>query len=1223
MELFNNKIVCNEKVGIGTNDPQGMLQINGDIYYGNTHKTLPLYVKGTGKNNALNSKIILGGDTIIDQFFRGLILIIIDGTNLTVKNFDIVGYISKNILDYSNDWLEVSSGSSITGSNRPINWLPYQNVDSENKIFHNEVGPFGNSESIWKTESLDSDNAGWDGGWNTDTFNVDTSYGYLYTVYFKPTVYSKSANSSNEQSVLNFFFGCRQVRHLDSDNVSDNPYFISSVQMKNAGLLENRWYLAVGTILPSSTPTNATQTMPNSLTGIYDTVTRTKINISSSLLFDWRHVNNINTHRAGVIYGGNNIGEKVEFARPGVYKIDGTEPSLQDLLGSRYDIYGYTYKPSSDLAYKIKNMTNTDIGILVGCDSINRRMSNNLKEVALRVGLTKLYQGIGYRQPYAAVFCGTSTDNDNLDIYSRGYTKDVIERLESSERRNSGLNAPPAVINTILSTDGVNPAITGASSVSAIWGDQKRFYPTVKSQFENRTNSTKIKGNVIIDNYGIIKVACGETHSLILLNNRKVLGLGQKKYLGINNSSTTGSYLPIYINITAIDISCGKSHSLYLTDAGRVFAFGDNTYGQLGDNSTTERLSYVTVNNTAGYNNENAMTISCGHFHSMILLNTGKVVSFGRNDKGQLGDGTGGNTNDSSNIPVAVSTDSSNGNDYNGENAIAIACGTEHSMILLNTGKVLSFGKNFSGQLGNGTSGSVNNTNKPIAVSTTTDYTGSNAIAIASGGSHSMILLNSGKVLSFGWNSSGQLGDGSTIDKITPVTVSTTGTGNEYDGSNAIAINCNQNNSIILLNTGKVLSFGNNFNGQLGDGTSSNRNTPTPVSTDSSNGNEYDGSNAIAIINGYNYSMILLNTGKIMGFGKNDYNQLGLNNTSNQLTPILSSTYNCGGNLGVNVNNPEVKLEIKHLSDNLTLNNTLPERHILISRVIDNNGWFISNYQDPNSDPTFYLRFINSYYWYNNALVYFYISNNGVLGPTSFTGQHLNLLNKNIDKSYYGLIVSSTGKYINLKNQLKPSINESLPICNITNIYNDKKVFGVISDKEDDNRIYTSGNTISSLLKYNNNEQRMRINSLGEGGIWVSNKNDNLKNGDYITSSSIPGYGIKQIINKGLITNYTVAKITCNCDFNLNKIIKQKLKIINETDSNNNTIKNIDYNENGDFQYEDDLDDNNNQQLIYEYKTRFLLSDGTQITKEEYDNKLSLNEEVYIACFVGCTYHCG
>ena len=168
-----------------------------------------------------------------------------------------------------------------------------------------------------------------------------------------------------------------------------------------------------------------------------------------------------------------------------------------------------------------------------------------------------------------------------------------------------------------------------------------------------------------------------------------------------------------------------------------------------------------------------------------------------------------------------------------------------------------------------------------------------------------------------------------------------------------------------------------------------------------------------------------------------------------------------------------------------------------------------------------------------------------------FTGQHRSILNKNIDENSIGLIVSSNGKYININNSLNTNINESLPICSITSIDNDTKVFGVISDKEDtnSNRDYSSGNFVSSYEKTNKNEQRMYINSLGEGAIWVCNKNDVLVNGDYISSSSVVGYGQKQILEEGTLKNFTVAKITCNCDFSLTKIVKQKLKVITTTET--------------------------------------------------------------------------
>lgn len=243
-----------------------------------------------------------------------------------------------------------------------------------------------------------------------------------------------------------------------------------------------------------------------------------------------------------------------------------------------------------------------------------------------------------------------------------------------------------------------------------------------------------------------------------------------------------------------------------------------------------------------------------------------------------------------------------------------------------------------------------------------------------------------------------------------------------------------------------------------------------------------------------------------------------------------------------------------------------------------------------------------------------------------FTGQHINILNTNITTLSIGLIVSSSGNYLNTDNSLNCKINESLPICILSNIDNDKKVFGIISDKEDLNssREYGSGTYVSVNQKKNINEQRVFINSLGEGAIWVCNKNGSLDNGDYITSTTVQGYGMKQTLNESLLANYTVAKITCDCSFSLTKIVKQKLKVTTTTDDEGNTTTAIDYDINGDVQYEDELDEQGNQQMVYPLETRFLDSSGNQLVDEtDYTTRLGNGESVYIACFVGCTYHCG
>ena len=100
----------------------------------------------------------------------------------------------------------------------------------------------------------------------------------------------------------------------------------------------------------------------------------------------------------------------------------------------------------------------------------------------------------------------------------------------------------------------------------------------------------------------------------------------------------------------------------------------------------------------------------------------------------------------------------------------------------------------------------------------------------------------------------------------------------------------------------------------------------------------------------------------------------------------------------------------------------------------------------------------------------------------------------------------------------------------------DKRVFGVISGMDSEGE-FKIGN-----IKFKNNDilPRIIIQSSGEGGIWVSNINGNLNNGDLITTSPISGLGMRQ--NSGYVTNYSIAKITCECNFKSKKCIVIKYK---------------------------------------------------------------------------------
>jgi hypothetical protein len=204
--------------------------------------------------------------------------------------------------------------------------------------------------------------------------------------------------------------------------------------------------------------------------------------------------------------------------------------------------------------------------------------------------------------------------------------------------------------------------------------------------------------------------------------------------------------------------------------------------------------------------------------------------------------------------------------------------------------------------------------------------------------------------------------------------------------------------------------------------------------------------------------------------------------------------------------------------------------------------------------PTFYLqRYNNSWrfrHYTNNYLdidwngaTKAYIRHDRAAALINFTGQHRCFVydvkcqdatnhkgmvvsaNKN---TYYDMSQSTT-ELITGKRAI--TINESLPLVSLSNVAYDKTCFGVVSDAEDPNgnREGAMGNIVSVHEKQLG-DNRVFINSVGEGSIWVCDINGNLESGDYITTSNVLGYGMKQ--DDDILHNYTVAKTTMDCDFN-------------------------------------------------------------------------------------------
>ena len=293
--------------------------------------------------------------------------------------------------------------------------------------------------------------------------------------------------------------------------------------------------------------------------------------------------------------------------------------------------------------------------------------------------------------------------------------------------------------------------------------------------------------------------------------------------------------------------------------------------------------------------------------------------------------------------------------------------------------------------------------------------------------------------------------------------------------------------------------------------------------------------------------------GSLTGGKKVDYSVLTWGDTSDLFARLFRYHlyFGKGGSSDCSSTLSRSSLYISHTNTSDTSSNPL----IQLSNYMSNTSYSLGIYFHTGCLPGYSNNIypvIKCSYTYLYFAVYgnycAYLSSTNV-GGLDFTGQHRASTDETIKQDniqdYVGLIVISTGKIKSLINgEIKEgkdaiTINEAIPVVSLSNIEHDKRVFGVISCGEDTNnandeqgniREYKTG-ALTSIIHKPIDDKRIYINSVGEGALWVNNLNGNIENGDYITSSNISGLGMKQ--DDDFLHNYTVAKSTMNCDFNL------------------------------------------------------------------------------------------
>lgn len=353
-------------------------------------------------------------------------------------------------------------------------------------------------------------------------------------------------------------------------------------------------------------------------------------------------------------------------------------------------------------------------------------------------------------------------------------------------------------------------------------------------------------------------------------------------------------------SIRFVSVAAGGVHTCALTSAGGVKCWGGNQFGQLGDGTTITRTTPVDVIGLT----KGVLAISVGDWHTCVLTLSGGVKCWGSNSDGQLGDGSTINRS----TPVDVSglrtgvkaivagagntcaltlsggvkcwgwkNTYAEGGDVMSNKRLtpetineitsgveAIAIGTAHTCILTSVGGVKCWGSNGEGQLGDGTT--LKRAMPVDVIGLTTDV-----IAIAASGYQTCALTSSGGVKCWGINITGTLGDSITFNSAVPVDIN----GMQSDVS---VIHMGGTHICALILDGKIRCWGDNSQGQLGDGTIIQQSAPIGV-----NGLE---SGIIDIATGSLHTCVLTSDGIIKCWGANFAGQLGDSTTSQKFTPV-------------------------------------------------------------------------------------------------------------------------------------------------------------------------------------------------------------------------------------------------------------------------------------------------------------------------------------------------
>ncbi|KAE9602763.1 putative regulator of chromosome condensation 1/beta-lactamase-inhibitor protein II [Lupinus albus] len=354
----------------------------------------------------------------------------------------------------------------------------------------------------------------------------------------------------------------------------------------------------------------------------------------------------------------------------------------------------------------------------------------------------------------------------------------------------------------------------------------------------------------------VLLVSAGASHSVALLSGNVVCSWGRGEDGQLGHGDSGDRLLPT--KLSALDdkditsLTCGADHTIAYSESGReVYSWGWGDFGRLGHGDYSDLLIPHPIRSFQALR---IKQIACGDSHCLAVTMENEVLSWGRNQNGQLGLGTTedaplpqkiqtfqgvpikmvaagaehsaaitedgdsygwgwgrygnlglGDRNDRL-IPVKVTVD--------GEKMAMVACGWRHTISVSSSGRIYTHGWGKYGQLGHG---DFEDYLVPYKIQALSIHFISQ---VAGGWRHSMALTSSGLLFGWGWNKCGQIGVGDNFDRSSPMQV------NFPHEEKIVQITCGWRHNIAITECENVYSWGRGANGQLGHGETIDRNVP-------------------------------------------------------------------------------------------------------------------------------------------------------------------------------------------------------------------------------------------------------------------------------------------------------------------------------------------------------------------------------------------------------------